>query len=183
MQAGRGAPPPAPPVRQSGGALAVFPSTLIKKRPSDWTAAFDMADSVLPTTAPGRLGETARRKTTPVPGVRAPCARARQSRAVFRLPVGVARHAKAAVPTRAHFRYGSGNSRAEALRPRRGGRRDAVGSSADPWQGAADFGRRTTGGGVGVKGAQPPAASFPHFLSGQEMGPPAGARPGNSAAH
>ena len=123
-----------------------------------------------------------RRKTTPVPGVRAPCARARQSRAVFRLPVGAARHAKAAVPPRTHFRYGSGDSRAEALRPRRGGRRDAVGSSADPWQGAADFGRRTTGGGVGVKGAQPPAASFPHFLSVQEMGPPAGAGPGNCTA-
>ena len=35
-----------------------------------------------------------RRKTTPVPGVRALCARARRSRAVFRLPVGAARHAK-----------------------------------------------------------------------------------------
>ena len=98
MQAGRGAPPPAPPVRQSGGALAVFPSTLIKKRPSDWTAAFDMADSVFPTTAAGRLGKATRRKTTPVPGVRALRARARRSRAVFRLPVGAARHAKAAVP-------------------------------------------------------------------------------------
>ena len=98
MQAGRGAPPPAPPVRQRGGALAVFPSTLIKKRPSDWTASFDMADSVLPTTAAGRLGKTARRKTTPVPGVRAPGARARRSRAVFRLPAGAARHAKADVP-------------------------------------------------------------------------------------
>ena len=135
MQAGRGAPPPAPPVRQRGGALAVFPSTLIKKRPSDWTASFDMADSVLPTTAAGRLGKTARRKTTPVPGVRAPCARARQSRAVFRLPVGAARHAKAAVPPRKLFRYGSGDSPAEALRPRRGGRQDAVGLSADPWTG------------------------------------------------
>uniref|UniRef100_UPI003AB3D31C hypothetical protein n=1 Tax=Anaerotruncus massiliensis (ex Liu et al. 2021) TaxID=2321404 RepID=UPI003AB3D31C len=31
---------------------------------------------------------------------------------------------------------------------------------------------------LGVKGAQPPAASFPHFLSVQEMGPPAGAGPG-----
>ena len=30
---------------------------------------------------------------------------------------------------------------------------------------------------LGVKGAQPPAASFPHFLSAQEMGPPAGAGP------
>ena len=39
-----------------------------------------------------------RRKTTPVPGVRALCTRARRSRAVFRLPVGAARHAKAAVP-------------------------------------------------------------------------------------
>ena len=35
---------------------------------------------------------------------------------------------------------------------------------------------------LGVKGAQPPAASFPHFLYGQEMGPPAGAGPGSSAA-
>ena len=94
-----------------------------------------------------------RRKTTPVPGVRALCARARRSCAVFRLPVGAARHAKAAVPPRMHYRYGTGDSRAEALRPRRGGRRDAVGSSTHPWQGAADFGRRPTGGGAGVKGA------------------------------
>mgnify|MGYP000812968932 CR=1 FL=1 len=73
-----------------------------------------------------------RRKTTPVPGVRALCACARRSRAVFRLPVGAARHAKAAVPPRMHFRYCSGDSRAEALRPRRGGGRDAVHPSADP---------------------------------------------------
>ena len=85
-----------------------------------------------PTTAVGRLVGDIRRKTTPVPGVRAPCARARRSRAVFRLPVGAARHAKAAVPPRKHFRYGSGDSRAEALRPRRGGWRDAVHPSADP---------------------------------------------------
>ena len=102
----------------------------------------------------GRMArQNPRRKTTPVSGVRAPCARARRSRAVFRLPVGAARHAKAAVPPRAHFRYGSGDSPAEALRPRRGGWRDAVGSSTHPWQGAADFGRRPTGGGAGVKGA------------------------------
>ena len=44
-----------------------------------------------------------RRKTTPVPGVRAPCARARRSRAVFRLPVDAARHAKAAVPPPSAF--------------------------------------------------------------------------------
>ena len=118
------------------------------------------------------------RKTTPVPSVRAPCARARRSRAVFRLPVGHASEIKAAVPPRAYFWYGSGDSPAEALRPRRGGCWDAVGSFADPWQGAADFGRRPTGGGAGVKGAWPPAASFPHFLSVQEMGPPAGAGPG-----
>ena len=79
-------------------------------------------------------------------------------------------------------RYGSGDSRAEVLRPRRGGWRDAVHPSVHPWQGAADFGRRPTGGGAGVKGAQPPAASFPHFLSVQEMGPPAGAGPGSFAA-
>ena len=36
--------------------------------------------------------------------------------------------------------------------------------------GAADFGRRPTGGGAGVKGAQPPAVSFPYFLSVQEIG-------------
>ena len=72
------------------------------------------------------------RKTTPVPGVRALRARARRSRAVFRLRVGAARHAKAAVPPRMHFRYGSGDSPAEALRPRRGGWRDAVHPSADP---------------------------------------------------
>ena len=71
-------------------------------------------------------------KTTPVPGVRAPCARARRSRAVFRLPVGAARHAKAVVPPRMHFRYCSGDSRAEALRPQRGGGRDAVGLFAHP---------------------------------------------------
>ncbi len=63
------------------------------------------------------------------------CARARRSRAVFRLPVGAARHAKAAVPSRAHFRYGTGDSRVEALRPRRGGGRDAVSPFADPWTG------------------------------------------------
>ena len=34
----------------------------------------------------------------------------------------------------------------------------------------------------GVKGAQPPAVSFPYFLGGQEIGPPAGAGPGSSAA-
>ncbi|GKH48640.1 hypothetical protein CE91St45_32020 [Oscillospiraceae bacterium] len=39
------------------------------------------------------------------------------------------------VPPRKHSRYGSGDSPAEALRPRRGGRRDAVGLSADPWTG------------------------------------------------
>ena len=72
--------------------------------------------------------------------------------------------------------------RDRVLRPRRGGWRDAVHPSVHPWQGAADFGRRPTGGGAGVKGAQPPAASFPHFLSAQEMGPPAGAGPGNYAA-
>ena len=89
----------------------------------------------LPTTHTGWLAGDPRRKTTPVPGVRARCARARRSRAVFRLPVGAARHAKAAVPPRAHFRYGSGDSRAEALRPRRGGRRDAVSSFTHPWTG------------------------------------------------
>ena len=76
-----------------------------------------------------------RRKTTPVPGVRALCARARRSRAVFRLPVGAARHAKTAVPPREHPRYGSGYSLTEALRPRRGGGRDAVSPFADPWTG------------------------------------------------
>ena len=76
-----------------------------------------------------------RRKTTPVPGVRAPCARARQSRAVFRHPVGAARHANADVPPRTHSQYGSGGSRAEALRPRRGGGRDAVHPSVHPWTG------------------------------------------------
>ena len=41
-----------------------------------------------------------------------------------------------------------------------------------------DFlGRRPICRGLGVKGAQPPAASFPHFLSVQEMGPPAAAGP------
>ena len=95
--------------------------------------------------------------------------------------------------------------------------------------GAADFGRRPTGGGAGVAGIwpqailienparragsaqrtqagaagrsarerpsrvarsgrspgrprRPPAASFPSFLGGQEIGPPAGAGPGSSAA-
>ncbi len=60
------------------------------------------------------------------------CARARRSRAVFRLPVGAARHAKAAVPPREHPRYGSGDLPAEALRPRRGGWRDAVNSFVHP---------------------------------------------------
>ncbi len=72
------------------------------------------------------------RKTTPVSGVRALRARARRSRAVFRLRVGAARHAKAAVPPHKHPRYGSGGSPAEALRLRRGGGRDAVGLLADP---------------------------------------------------
>ena len=89
----------------------------------------------LPTTHTGWLAGDARRKTTPVPGVRTLCVRARRSRAVFRLPVGAARHAKAAVPPRTHFRYGTGDSRAEALRLRRGGGRDAVSPFADPWTG------------------------------------------------
>ena len=74
-----------------------------------------------PNNAHRKARQDPRRKTTPVPGVRARCARARQSRAVFRLPVGAARHAKAAVPPRTHVRFGSGDSPAEALRPRRGG--------------------------------------------------------------
>ena len=86
--------------------------------------------------APNNGGRKARqdprRKTTPVPGVRALCARARRSRAVFRFPVEDASEIKAAVPPRTHFRYGSGDLPAEALRPRRGGRRDAVHPSADP---------------------------------------------------
>ena len=121
----------------------------------------------------------------------------------------------------------------ETLRQRHCARGAAAGGmlSACPLirgRGAADFGRRPTGGGVGVKGIwpqailienpahragsakrtqagdagrsarerpsrvarsgrspgrppKPPAASFPHFLSVQEMGPPAGAGPGNSA--
>ena len=73
-----------------------------------------------------------RRKTTPVPGVRALCARARRSRAVFRFLVGAARHAKAEVPPRTHSQYGSGDSPAEALRSRRGGWRDAVNLPIDP---------------------------------------------------
>ena len=85
-----------------------------------------------PTSGCRKARQNPRRKTTPVPGVRALCARARRSRAVFRLPVGAARHAKAAVPPRAHFRYGSGDSPAEALRPRRGGWRDAVNSFVHP---------------------------------------------------
>ena len=123
-----------------------------------------------------------RRKTTPVPGVRAPCARARQSRAVFRLPVGAARHAKADVPPRTHVRFGSGGPPAEALRPRRGGRRDAVGSSADPWQGAADFGRRPTGGGAGVAGAKPLVPFFGSFLGQARKELAVGRLPTNSAA-
>ena len=75
----------------------------------------------------------------------------------------------------------------ETLRQRHCARGAAAGGmlSACPLirgRGAADFGRRPTGGGAGVKGAWPPAASFPHFLSVQEMGPPAGAGPGNYAA-
>ena len=89
----------------------------------------------LPTTHTGWLAGDTRRKTTSVPGVRAPCARARRSRAVFRFLVGAARHAKADVPPQTRSRYGSGDSPAEALRPRRGGGRDAVGLSADPWTG------------------------------------------------
>ena len=88
-----------------------------------------------PTTEAGWLAGDPRRKTTPVSGVRALCARARQSRAVFRLPVGAARHAKAAVPPRTHSQYGPGDSQAEALRPRRGGWRDAVHLSVHPWTG------------------------------------------------
>ena len=57
------------------------------------------------------------------------------------------------VSPRKHSRYGSGDSPAEALRPRRSARRDAVDSFAHPWQGAADFGRRPTGGVAGVAGA------------------------------
>ena len=126
----------------------------------------------LPTTHTGWLAGDARRKTTPVPSVRAPCARARRSRAVFRLPVGAARHAKAAVPPRTHSQYGSGDSPAEALRPRRGDWRDAVHPSVYPWQGAADFGRRPTGGGAGVKGAQLLAPFFGDFLWRKESHSP-----------
>ena len=183
MQAGRGAPPPAPPVRQRGGALAVFPSTLIKKRPSDWTASFDMADSVLPTTAAGRLGKTARRKTTPVPGVRAPCARARRSRAVFRLPAGAARHAKADVPPLwelpIRFRRLAGRGIAPAARRLAGCCR----LSAHPWQGAADFGRRPTGGGAGVKGAKPLVPFFGSFLGQARKELAVGRLPTSSTAH
>ena len=90
---------------------------------------------------------------------------------------------KLSVPPRMHLRYGSGGSRAEALRPRRGGWRDAVHSFAHPCHGAADFGRRPTGGGAGVKGAQPPAPFFGYFLWRKESIPPAGAGPGNYTAH
>ncbi len=230
MQAGRGAPPPAPPVRQRGGALAVFPSTLIKKRPSDWTASFDMADSVLPTTAAGRLGITRGGKQRPFRAF-ARSARVRGKAAQFSAsPRALRATQKRTCLPYGNYRYGSGDSPAEALRPWRGGGRVAVHPSVHPWQGAADFGRRPTGGGAGVKEIwpqailienpahragsakrtqagvagrsarerpsrvarsrrspgrppKPPAASFPHFLSAQEMGPPAGAGPGNSAAH
>ena len=105
-----------------------------------------------------------RRKTTPVPGVRAQSARARRSRAVFRLPVGAARHANADVPPRKHSRYGSGDSLAEALRPRRGGGRDAVHPSADPWRGRRRLwpkaNRRRRGGQGGIA----PCGFFPPFL-------------------
>ena len=61
-----------------------------------------------------------RRKTTPVPGIRALCARARRSRAVFRLPVGHASEIKAAasplweLPVR--FRRLTGRGIAPAVR-------------------------------------------------------------------
>ena len=58
---------------------------------------------MLPTDEAGWLAGDTRRKTTPVPGVRALCARARQSRAVFRLPVGDASEIKAAVPPPSAF--------------------------------------------------------------------------------
>ena len=78
----------------------------------------------LPTTETGWLAGDTRRKTTLVPGVRALCARARRSRAVFRLPVGAARHAKAAVPPLwelpVRFRGFSGRGIAPAARRRAG---------------------------------------------------------------
>ena len=74
----------------------------------------------LPTTEAGWLDGNTRRKTTPVPGVRAQSARARRSRAVFRLPVGAAHHVKAVVPPRKHppvrFRGLAGRGIAPAAR-------------------------------------------------------------------
>ena len=104
-------------------------------------------------------------------------ARARRSRAVFRLPVGAACHAKAAAPPRKHPRYGSGGSPAEALRPRRGGGRDAVGSSANPWTGRRRLwpqaNRRRRGG----QGGTAPCGFFPPFLVRTRNGVAAGRLP------
>ena len=78
----------------------------------------------LPTDEAGWLAGDARRKTTPVPGVRALCARARRSRAVFRLPVGHASEIKAAVPPPSalpiRFRRLAGRGIAPAARRRAG---------------------------------------------------------------
>ena len=48
--------------------------------------------------------------------------------------------------------------------------------------GAADFGRRPTGGGAGSQGRSPSRPSSVDFLGEQEVDPPAGAGPGNSSA-
>ena len=143
--------------------------------------------SIQVTGAPNDRGRMARRGHTAENNARFGRARAlracaRRSRAVLRLPVGAARHAKAAVPPREHFRYGSGDSPAEALRPRRGGWWDAVGSVVHPWQGAADFGQRPTGGGAGVAGAQPLVPFFGSFLGHARKELAVGRLPTTSAA-
>ena len=116
------------------------------------------------TAADGGRAAATGRKTTPRRGVRALCACARRSRAVFRFPVGDARHANAAVSPRKHSRYGSGDSRAEALRLRRGGGRDAVSPSADPWTGRRRLWLKANRRRRGGQGGAAPCGFFPLFL-------------------
>ena len=69
-----------------------------------------------------------------------------------------------AVPPRAHYRYGSGGWAAEALRPRRGGGRVAVSSSADPWTGRRRLWPKANRRRRGGQGGAAPCGFFPLFL-------------------
>ena len=105
-----------------------------------------------------------RRKTTPVPGVRAPCARARRSRAVFRLPVGDASEIKTAAPPLwelpVRFRRLAGRGVAPAARRLAGCCRLVRSSVAGRRRLCPKANRRRRGG----QGGMAPCGFFPPFL-------------------